>query len=60
METKKAEIKITAPTEAEVTMAEKALKVLAEQLSAKELDRLRQIVLYEPSTMAVARRYMKL
>lgn len=60
MTTKKIEIEIKASSEADVALAEKSLKVLAEKLSAKELDRLRQIVQYEPSMMALARKYLRL
>jgi hypothetical protein len=37
-----------------------ALTSMAEKLSAKELIRLRQIVLYEPSLLAAARKYLRL
>lgn len=60
MATKKTDFSITAPTDAEVEMKENGLKVLGEKLSAKEIDRLRQIVLYEPSVLAAARKYMRL
>ncbi|HTF04153.1 MAG TPA: hypothetical protein VK826_09005 [Bacteroidia bacterium] len=60
MASRKIEVDIKASSEADVAMAEKSLKVLAEKLSAKELDRLRQIVLYEPSMMVLARKYLRL
>jgi hypothetical protein len=60
MITKKIEITITAESKEELAMKEKALRVIAEKLSAKEQDRLRQIVLYEPSLMEAARKFMRL
>lgn len=60
MATKKIEIIVTAESDAEIAMKEKALASLAGKLTGKELDRLRQIVLYEPSVMAIARKYLRL
>lgn len=60
MAQRKIEIDVKASTDADVSAIEKSLKVLAEKLSAKELDRLRQIVLYEPSMMVIARKYLRL
>lgn len=60
MAKKKIEVEINASNDAEASSYEKSLKVLAEKLSAKELDRLRQIVLYEPSMLALARKYLRL
>lgn len=60
MATKKIEINVTAGSDAEIAQKEKALATLAGKLTGKELDRLRQIVLYEPSTMAVARKYLQM
>ncbi len=60
MATRKIEVEIKASNEADTLTIEKSLKVLAEKLSAKELDRLRQIVLYEPSMMVIARKYLRL
>ena len=57
---RKIEVEIKASSEADAQTVEKSLKVLAEKLSAKELDRLRQIVLYEPSMLALARKYLRL
>ena len=51
-------IEISAPTEAEIMTKEKAVKVLAEKLTAKELDRLRMILLYDPSMLAKARQFL--
>lgn len=56
----KIEIEIKASKEADAKTIEKSLKALAEKLSAKELDRLRQIVQYEPSVLAMARKYLRL
>lgn len=60
MAQRKIEVGISVSNEADAQTIEKSLKVLAEKLSAKELDRLRQIVLYEPSMMVLARKYLKL
>ena len=60
MATKKIEVEIKASSDADLQSIEKSLKVMAEKLSAKELDRLRQIVQYEPSMMALARKYLRL
>lgn len=60
MATKKSEISITGESDAEIAMKEKALNILAGKLTGKELDRLRQILLYEPSLLAVARKYLRL
>ena len=60
MTTKKTEILVTGADNSEIEMKEKALCVLAGKLTGKELDRLRQIVQYEPSVMAVARKYLRL
>jgi hypothetical protein len=60
MAKRKIEVEINASSDAEASATEKSLKVLAEKLSAKELDRLRQIVLYEPSMLALARKYLRL
>ena len=51
-------IEISASTEAEIVTKEKAVKVLVEKLSAKELDRLRMIILYDPATFAKARQFL--
>jgi hypothetical protein len=55
---RKVTIEISAPTEAEITTKEKAVKVLAEKLSAKELDRLRMILLYDPDMLSKARQFL--
>jgi len=60
MAQRKIEVEIKVSSETDAQTIEKSLKALAEKLSAKELDRLRQIVLYEPSMMAIARKYLKL
>ncbi len=60
MAKRKIEVEINASNDTEASVTEKSLKVLAEKLSAKELDRLRQIVLYEPSMLALARKYLRL
>ena len=51
-------VEISAATEAEIVTKEKAVKVLAEKLTAKELDRLRMIILYDPSSLAKARQFL--
>jgi hypothetical protein len=56
----KKEIEITAANEAEAEAILKAVGALAEKLSAKELTRLRQIVLFEPTVLAAARRALQL
>ena len=60
MATKKIEISVTAGSEAEIAIKEKALSVMAEKLSAKELDRLRQIILYEAKLMSAARKFLRM
>jgi hypothetical protein len=60
MASRKIEVEVKASSDSEAQMIEKSLKVLAEKLTAKELDRLRQIVQYEPSVMALARKYLRL
>lgn len=60
MAQRKIEVEVKTSNEADALTIEKSLKVLAEKLSAKELDRLRQIVLYEPSMMVLARKYLRL
>ena len=54
------EILVTGGSDEEIAMKEKALAAIAGKLTGKELDRLRQIVLYEPSIMAMARKFMRL
>ena len=54
------QIEIPDNGEKENAIVKKAIAALAEKLSAKELDRLRQIVLYEPSVLDVARKYLRL
>lgn len=60
MATKKIEINVTGASDAEVAQKEKALTVLAGKLTGKELDRLRQIVQFEATTLAAARKYLNL
>ncbi len=54
------QIEVPDKGERENAIIKKAFEAMAEKLSAKELDRLRQIVLYEPSMMDLARKYLRL
>jgi hypothetical protein len=56
----KIEVEVKASTDAEAAEIRKALEVLGCNLTAKELTRLRQIVQFEPSLLATARRALKL
>ena len=60
MATKKIEIDCSDLSDADYAIVEKAFKAFKKCLKPKELDRLRQIVLYEPTVLATARTYLKL
>jgi hypothetical protein len=50
---KKITIDVTADSLADIATIEKALKAYASAFTAKEHDKLRMIILYDPSTMGM-------
>ena len=52
---KKITIEVSAASMAEIDTIEKALKAYAPAFTAKEHDKLRMIILYDPATMGMLR-----
>lgn len=52
---KKITIDVTADSQADIDTIEKALKAYTPAFSAKEHDKLRMIILYDPTTMGMLR-----
>jgi hypothetical protein len=56
---KKITIDLTADSLADIATIEKALNVYVKEFTAKEHDKLRMIILYEPATTAMLRQRLQ-
>jgi hypothetical protein len=56
---KKVTIDISADTLTDISIIEKALNVYAKEFTAKEHDKLRMLILYEPASMALLRQRLQ-
>ncbi|MCU0435920.1 MAG: hypothetical protein MUC87_20855 [Bacteroidia bacterium] len=54
------QLEIPATDATQAAEVKKALEVIVKHLSAKELNRLRQIILFEPSVLSAARQALNL